>query len=211
MEKSSRKVVKKTPKVVSINTRASMFRGKNYPIPSSESSVWENIDNKTLREERASLAEEFFYFRFSQAMFFWDHSLPTKTLSWMRKCHNTRISSCDIMVSWFSSYILIAVRIAHSENMTSLSTSSSEHFLSINAILASEKSMNTKSFSFFERTEHILREKNNVEIVWKKGNMSKKKGLESVSRTVDISISAQCVLDSIHEKSSRDWFIQPFV
>lgn len=58
------------------------------------------------------------------------------------------------MMFTFSAYVLKTVWIADSQDMTALSAASLEDFLSIYCALTSEKSMDTKAFSFLEFSEH---------------------------------------------------------
>jgi hypothetical protein len=61
------------------------------------------------------------------------------------------------MVLTLSAYVFKTVWIAYSEHMTTLTTTSAKYFLSIYCTLASEESVDTKTFSFFEFTEHRYR------------------------------------------------------
>lgn len=81
--------------------------------------------------------------------------LATKSLSESRICDYTSITTCNIVVFALSSYIFETIEIAHSENMTTFTTTSSEDFLSIYCILTSEKSVYTESFSFLEFSYHM--------------------------------------------------------
>lgn len=58
------------------------------------------------------------------------------------------------MVLTFPTDILHAVWVAHSEDMSSLSSTSTKYFLTINRTLSSKESMDTKTFSFLKFCEH---------------------------------------------------------
>jgi hypothetical protein len=80
--------------------------------------------------------------------------LSTKSLCETRIADNTSISTSDIVVLTLTADILEPVCVAHSEDVTTLAATCAEDLLSIYSTLASEESVRTETFSFFELANH---------------------------------------------------------
>lgn len=175
LEKWSGEVIRSPPEIVPIYTSWCLFTSEHYCYSGISERIREHIGYHAIRKKRFSSRENLFYFFFRESVFFSDHflfchcrtcdgiqipacagmtGLPTKSFSHTRECHDTSISTGDIVVLTLSTNVLETVRIAYSEDMTTLSATRTKNFLSIYCRFTSEESVNTETFSFLEFTEH---------------------------------------------------------
>lgn len=152
--------VEHSPKKISIYTSLCMFPRKYDTVSIRSWKLLDNMGDEIRGKDYSPLTHYFSYFSLWKSIFFGDHretvwsKLPcldtTKTLSASRIGDHTDIPSRDIVVTRFSTNILQALCITHCEWITPLSSTSCEDFRSIYRIFSCEKTMHTKSFSFFK-------------------------------------------------------------